>query len=172
MLRYFIILYTWMKRKTDKMYRLEYKKLDDYVMDKYHLIENDKTHTVVFVSTCNNSLNKHINDFKNDQRKHLENKNKIVHCSISDDNENVIMDTTDLFRRFCYYYDKDHTLEGFFKYIEEHKREFKKNMDDIDIYDYNFVIYLNDDEFTEVTHSIRDLINKNKRFRDLLKNLS
>lgn len=167
-LRYVISLYTWMKRTTDKMYRLDYKRIDEYFMDKYYLIENDKTHTIVFISTCNNSLHKHIIDFKMNKQRHLENKNKIVHCSITDSNENIIMDTTDLFRRFCYYYDKQHSLLGFFKYIDEHKREFKKNMDDINIYDYNFVIYLNDLTFTEVSYPIRDLINENKRFSDLL----
>ena len=167
-LKYMITFYSFMKRSKNKMYRLEYKKLDDYVMDKYHLIENDKTHTVVFMSNCNNALYKHIIDFKKDITSGLENKNLIVHCSISDDDNNIIMDLTELFRRFCHYYDKDYTLHGFFKYIEEHKREFKKNMSHVNIYDYNLIVYLNDNLFTEVSYPIRVILNENIKFSELL----
>lgn len=168
MLKYIITFYTFMKKSKDKMYRLEYKNLNDYVMGKYHLIENDKTHTIVFVSTCNNKLFKHVTDFKMNIGKNLENKNLIVHCSISDDKNNIIMDLTELFRRFCYYYDKHHTLHGFFKYIDDHKKQFNKNMVYVDIYDYNLNIYLNDDTFTEISYPIKNLLDENKSFYELL----
>ena len=168
--RYVIICYSYMKKPGDKMNRLEYKLLDDCVVDKYYVTDSGKSHTLVFVASCNNTLYGHITDFKRDIKRSIKNKNMIVHCSISDDSDNIVMDLTELFRRFCYYYDKNHTLHGFFKYVDEHRKEFKKNMEGVNIYDYNLSIYLNDDSFNEICYSIRDILDTNKKFSELLIN--
>jgi hypothetical protein len=166
--KYIIQFYFYIKQKrNNSMHPAEYKKLNKYFIQKYNLISNDKDYTIMFMSHEKNKLTHHINDFKNNIEDNLMNRDLIVHCNISSDND-IVIELTDIIRKFCYYFDKDYSLDMFFEYLDNYIIENKPQMQYINIYDYNFCIYLNDSDFTERLFPLKTLIKKSKTFKELL----
>ena len=164
---YIIRLYFYIKRtRNNSMYKKEYKKLNRYFIEKYHLISNDKDYTIMFMSSDNSKLNDHISDFKDNIQDNLMNKDLIVHCNISSD-EDLVIELTDIIRKFCYYFDKDYSLDMFLEYLDDYIVENKPQMQHINIYDYNLCVYLNDSEFTERVFPLKKLTNSGKTFKEL-----
>jgi hypothetical protein len=164
---YIIRLYFYIKRtRNNSMYKKEYKKLNRYFIEKYHLISNDKDYTIMFMSSNNSKLNDHISDFKDNIQDNLMNKDLIVHCNISSD-EDLVIELTDIIRKFCYYFDKDYSLDMFLEYLDDYIVENKPQMQHINIYDYNLCVYLNDSEFTERVFPLKKLTNSGKTFKEL-----
>jgi hypothetical protein len=156
---------------------------------EFDVVHNNKTHNIIFLnengsefynnteindfrsnindfrSNINdfrsniNDFRSNINDFRSNINEYLLNKNMIVHCSITDENGDIVVDTTVEFRKFCYYYEKKFVLLPFFNHIQNYIRN--KGNNDINIFDYNFTIYLNDSEFTEYKYCIRDILYSN-----------
>lgn len=137
-----------------------------YNIQRYDVVHNNKTHDIIFVNKTGNESETctEINDFRSNIDNYLLNKNMIVHCSITDKDKGKddIVDTTEEFRKFCYYYEKGVELLPFFNHIQNYVRDKGDNdrniFDDINIFDYDFTIYLNDSEFTEYTYKIRDIL--------------
>lgn len=127
-------------------------------IQRYDVVHNNKTHNIIFVNETGNESETctEINDFRSNIDNYLLNKNMIVHCSITDKGKDDIVDTTEEFRKFCYYYEKGVRLLPFFNHIQNYVRN--KGDKDINIFDYDFTIYLNDSEFTEYTYKIRDVL--------------
>ena len=135
---------------------------------EFDVVHNNKTHNIIFLNengsefynnTEINDFRSNINDFRSNINEYLLNKNMIVHCSITDENGDIVVDTTVEFRKFCYYYEKKFVLLPFFNHIQNYIRN--KGNNDINIFDYNFTIYLNDSEFTEYKYCIRDILYSN-----------
>ena len=164
---YIIRLYFYIKRtRNNSMHKKEYKKLNRYFIEKYHLISNDKDYTIMFMSSDNSKLNDHISDFKDNIQDNLMNKDLIVHCNISSD-EDLVIELTDIIRKFCYYFNKDYSLDMFLEYLDDYIVENKPQMQHINIYDYNLCVYLNDSEFTERVFPLKKLTNSGKTFKEL-----
>ena len=140
-----------------------------YNIQLYDVVHNNKTHNIIFVNETGNETETctEIKDFRSNIDNYLLNKNMIVHCSITDKDKHndIIVDTTEEFRKFCYYYEKGVILLPFFNHIQNYVRNKGNNhrniFDDINIFDYDFTIYLNDSEFTEYTYKIRDILHCN-----------
>ena len=145
-----------------------------YNIQRYDVVHNNKTHNIIFVNETGNETGNEsetvneINDFRSNIDNYLLNKNMIVHCSITgkvtgkvtekvtETGKDDIIDTTEEFRKFCYYYEKGVILLPFFNHIQNYVRN--KGDKDMNIFEYDFTIYLNDSEFTEYTYSIRDIL--------------
>jgi hypothetical protein len=95
------------------------------------------------------------------------NKDLIVHCNISNDDE-LVVELTNIFRKFCYYFDKDYTLDIFIEYLHDYISENYSDMQHINIYKYNLCVYLNDNEFSEKAFSLKTVINEGKTFKELI----
>lgn len=83
-------------------------------------------------------------------------RNNIVHCSLQNEVD-IILDLTGVFRKFIYHFDKEtdeSKLRHFFKYLE-YKYKLKDNIDDL-----YFVIFKNDDDFTEIKEKVKDINDK------------
>jgi|UniRef100_A0A6C0AM54 hypothetical protein len=168
--KYIIGLYFYIKRtRNNSMCKKEYKKLNRYFIEKYHLISNDKDYTIMFMSSDNSKLRNHISDFKDNIKDNLTNRDLIVHCNISSD-QDLVIELTDIIRNFCYYFDKDYSLDMFLEYLDNYIIENKPQMQYINIYDYNLCVYLNDSEFTERIFPLKKLTNSGKTFKELLLN--
>jgi hypothetical protein len=128
---------------------------------EYNIVHNNKDHIVIFAndSCISHDFSSEINDFKSNINEYLLNKNMIVHCSITNEHDDIVLDTTVEFRKFCYYYEKKFVLLPFFNRIQNYIRN--KGNNDVNIFDYNFTIYLNDSEFTEYKYCIRDILHSN-----------
>jgi len=165
--RYIIRFYFYIKQaRNNSMYKKEYKKLNKYFIEKYHLVSNDKDYTIMFMSSDRCKLNNHISDFKNNIEDNLMNRDLIVHCNISS-GEDLVIELTDIIRKFSYYFDKEYTFDMFLEYLDNYIIENKPQMKYINIYDYNLCIYLNDNVFTERLFSLKTLANSGKTFKEL-----
>jgi hypothetical protein len=127
-----------------------------YNINEYGVVHNNKTHNIIFVNENESEFCTEINDFRSNINEYLLNKNMIVHCSITDKDQDIVVDTTEEFRKFCYYYEKNFVLLPFFNHIQKYIHS--KGGNNVNIFDYNFTIYLNDSEFTEYTYCIRDIL--------------
>lgn len=122
--------------------------LGKYTIKKYDVMYNNKNQEIMFV---NESIDLH--EFEINKEEYLSNKNLLVHCSIINEGGDIILDTTDEFRKFCYYYKGDLELMVFFNYTQS---LFKKRGINCNVFDEKFLIYLNDTVFTECTYPIRE----------------
>ena len=146
-------LYTYYKKyKKDTnniLYIRSCKTIDDYRVEEYEISVVDKNHKIIFVSKDGKSFDKDISNFKRNILTKLQNKMMIVHCSITNENGDIIIDITNVFRFFCYYFDTDMEIRILFRYIQS-----MYSM--LNIYDNNLTIYLNDNEFTELVYKIQE----------------
>lgn len=165
---YTIKLYYYIKkRRNNRMYKVESKELNGYFMEMYNLIKDDKDYKVMFMSKDKKDINVQFNDFKANMEDNIMNKDLIVHCNISNDDE-LVVELTNIFRKFCYYFDKDYTLDIFIEYLHDYISENYSDMQHINIYKYNLCVYLNDNEFSEKAFSLKTVINEGKTFKELI----
>jgi hypothetical protein len=137
-------------------------KLDDEIyVYEYNVCIKEKVHNVRIISD-NKKEDKEIYD---SIVKNVDNKQKIVYCSIMNGDE-CLIDLTNIFREFVYHMDDKietyNKMEYFFKYIKEKH----KHMEIKDIDEYQFVVYMNDDMFSEYKYKVKDLYDK--MFKDII----
>jgi hypothetical protein len=136
----------------------------------YHGLVNQKEHNLKVIK-------KAIGESENDDDdvvisnilRTLDSKNHIVHCSIVSSDDSTMLDLTSVFREFVYHFDRDDEMskmEHFFKYVTQYYEldNIEFGNDDDDLY---FVIYLNDDSFTEVKYKVKEI--NNHQFREVLR---
>jgi hypothetical protein len=165
-LSYVITVYTKFYNEEYNFKKTEEKKLDDYHLHKYNLILNNKQHTISFMSECDIELSKDVTKLKNNLKEKLLNKHFIVHCSITDYEDNIFIDLTDVFRHFFYYFDikcnendRIPRLKAFLRYVEDVYGTL------LDPNVYRLTLYMNDDNFTEYHYPLKDILDKT--FSDL-----
>lgn len=83
----------------------------------------------------------------------LELRNHIVHCSLLTPDESKMLELTCVFREFVYHFDKDDDLSRIEHFIEYVSKCYELD----EIWDWYFVIYLNDKQFTEVKYKVREI---------------
>jgi hypothetical protein len=83
-------------------------------------------------------------------------RNKFLHCSIMDAND-YALDLTQTLREFVYHYDKtdEHSLLQYFFEFVQHKFGTI-----LETRNYDFVLYMNDDEFTERRYPLQECFDK------------
>jgi hypothetical protein len=117
---------------------------DGYIDDK-HININVVSHIESDKSDISKVISNSIHD-----KLHL--KSKIVNCSLMDEDDNEIYDVTSLFREFIFHFegqDEKNKLKYFFKYLEVTLG--------ISVNHLNFVVYINNDDFTEQKFAINSL---------------
>lgn len=157
---FFIKLWKWKltiqnfykKRVENSMVQVDTCVIEDEVFVEYNTICEQKSHRLIFIDTS------HVVEFKKRQPDVLDNKRSIVFCGIMDSGGEVLYDTTDDIRKFCFYFDKSKSLGVFIKYLQY--KLYKNNYsDDIIKLLQNgiFTVYMNDECFSEKNYPIKDL---------------
>lgn len=137
---------------------------DDVVVCHYHGYLDKKYHKVKILE--NNVVTKIGEEKMKDIIDCLDKRNHIVHCSLMGEDEHQMLDLTTLFREFVYHFDKDDDmsrLEHFFEYVKMNYDLDKFGQQADDLY---FVVYMNDNNFTEVKSKVKEITAQ--QFRDLL----
>lgn len=129
---------------------------DNNMFIEYNVLWDGKEHKIVFVDKLD--INEDILQFRKDPGKYFVNKSNIVFCGIMDHNGDILFDSTDDIRKFCFYFDKQKSLSVFIHYLQE--KICKTIKKDADIYRNNFTVYMNDESFSEKTFLVKDLLYK------------
>lgn len=164
-----IKLYCYFTQKKDGIKVIKTKKLKtgDLGVEEYEIVVNTKKHDIVLIGDTSRELTNHFNDLISSISSKIENKNKIVYCSVVNKDGDIIIELTNIFRRFFYYFDKDDfKMSSFFDYVQDYIEEKSDIYNDLNIYDFNFIIYLNDLTFTELGYTIKYI--KDKSINDIL----
>jgi len=149
-------------RKDDGFYKKSEMLFEDYdnkylYLEEYYFVENGKEQKIVFISDKKKKIIEDVKNFKKNLENIFEKRNLIVYCGIKEkckESGYIEDDITNDFRSFVYYFDKDDfTLNTFFSYLNI-------NLDS------EFVIYKNDNNFTEKNFIVKDILNKT--FKELL----
>jgi hypothetical protein len=153
-----IRLYCYFTHKKDGIKVIKTKKLNNskLSLEEYEVILKTKKHNVVLVGESSIELTKHFNDLLSNISCAIEDKNKIVYCSVVNEDGDIIIELTNMFRNFFYYFDKDDfKMSAFFDYVQDYIDERSDIYNDINIYDFDFIVYLNDLTFTELGYTIK-----------------
>lgn len=103
----------------------------------------------------------------NDVVKVFDNRKSIVHCSLTNDKEDILVDLTCVFREFVYHFDKEDNIYDFIEYVVEYNKLDFGKMDKKTTY---LVMYKNDDNFTEIKHKLEELEEKTFKYVLEMKN--
>ena len=136
-------------------------------VEEYEIKFNSKKHNIVLIGDSSRSLTEQINDLVPSISDNLKYKNQIVYCSIVNENGDIIIELTNMLRSFVYYFDKeDFKLSLFFDYVQDYIDERFDIYNGVNVYDFDFMIYLNDLTFTELGYKINYI--KDKSIIDIL----
>lgn len=139
---------------------------DNVVVCHYHGYIDKKEHKLKVIK---NALCHHYADEIIDHIiDSLDLKNHIVHCSLITP-DNKILDLTSVIREFVYHFDKDDEwsrMEHFLKYVTDCYGGDLEELG-IDTNDMYFVVYLNDETFTEIKYKVEDITKH--QFKDVLR---
>lgn len=119
-------------------------------VDSYRVTYNEKTFQINVVNTTINKKPKRKLTM-NDVRECIKHKNKIVHCSIVNDDGDIVLDATTYVREFVLYFEsstEESRLHYFISYLED--------IHGMSLSEYKLMIYLNDEFFTERTYVIQE----------------
>jgi hypothetical protein len=155
------------KKKNNKINKIKYQKIRDLYIEEYEIYLNGKKHDTVLIANSSIILTENFNELMPNISNKLQNKNIIVYCNIINENGDVVIELTNIFRKFFYYFDKqDFKLKMFFDYVQAYCDEKDDMYNGINIYEYDFIVYLNDDSFTELGYKINYI--KEKSINDIL----
>jgi hypothetical protein len=163
-----IKLYSFIYKNNDnKINKIKYQKIRDLYIEEYEIYLNGKKHDTVLIANSSIILTENFNELMPNISNKLQNKNKIVYCNIINEKGDLVIELTNIFRKFFYYFDKqDFKSKMFFDYIQDYCDEKHDIYNGINIYEYDFVVYLNDDSFTELSYKINCI--KEKSINDIL----
>jgi hypothetical protein len=119
---------------------------------------NDKTYKINIVSSESSphpimSMSEEILDKVVIQR------NKLVHCSLMNDAEEMLIDTTEFIRRFAYHFEDDNRSNSAIRhFIQAISKEINVSVNELE--QVNLSIYLNDELFTEKLLKVSDIMEK------------
>ena len=155
------------QKKERSVKKIKTKDIQKFKMEQYEMVVNDKNHEIILIGYTSIELTYQFNELIRNVYDKLKYKNDIVYCSIIDDNGDIVIELTNIFRCFFYYFDKqDFKLWMFFDYIQDYIDEKAEIYKGIQIDNYNFMIYLNDDNFTELSYKIKEI--KDKSINEIL----
>lgn len=146
--------------------------MEDYSFYEYKIRYKEHSYYITLVNeNGNNHYQLKLEKLKQNLEKKLDNKNLIVHCSLVNADDDIVLDVTEDFRKFKYYYDEnkektennldiksEHSsytpyTKYFFEYLQN---KYPK----LDLHDLSLMIYKNDEQFTELRHRIENLYTK------------
>jgi hypothetical protein len=124
--------------------------INDSCFTEYDVIFNEKEYNFVMFSDFD------VLEFEKSIGNNIDKRNLIVHSSITNDMGEILFDITSDLRKFSFYFDKHVKLNMFFDFLDDKK--IKKR---VNITDYNIMLYMNDDNFTEKVYKIKEIYNTN-----------
>lgn len=130
-------------------------RISDYIYNEYDIVKERKRYNFVVLG---NDINTNLDNKLFDKDLYERNRNRIVHCNISDGDMNILFDLTYIFRKFYLYFDDVLNLDIFLEYVSK-----KYFYIDISNNDYHIVLYMNDNEFTERIYKLNNTL----KFSDL-----
>lgn len=146
-------------------------KMEDYNFYEYKLRHNEKNYYITLINSQNDIQDKihecKLNILKQNIEKKINNKNLIVHCSLVNKDDDIVLDVTNDFRKFKFYYD-EHKQDEYTLYLKYFFEYLKMKYTELDLTDLSLMIYKNDEQFTELRHSIENLYAKT--FFEILNN--
>lgn len=143
------------------------KLTNGYDLQNYRIInyiltsKNANKHNIKIIYDKDDILHDEITILK-DILKNNESKNNIVHCSLTNELTNDMIELTSLFREFLFHFDKKDNrsfIKNFLEYV-------KVSYDLDNINNYTFIVYLNDENFTELKYNNMQL--DTLRFYDIV----
>ena len=153
--------------KKNKINKIISKNIGNLKIEEYEIFLNDKKHDTILIASSSIELTEQFNELITNISNNLQNKNKIVYCNVVNQDDDIIVELTNIFRKFFYYFDKqDFKMEIFFDYVQEYLNDNNDKYNGVNIYNYNFIVYLNDDSFTELGYEIKYI--KEKSIIDIL----
>jgi len=120
--------------------------IDNVIFTEYDVIFNEKEYNFVLSSDFD------VLEFEKSIGNNIDKRNLIVHASITDDMGEILFDITSNLRKFSFYFDRRVKLNRFFDFLN-----------DENIADYNIMLYMNDDDFTEKVYKIKEIYNTDFR---------
>lgn len=135
-------------------------KMNGYNFYEYKIYHNEKNYFITLINLDNEEIhNMKLESLRENLEKKIDNKNLIVHCSLINKHDDIVLDVTNDFRKFKFYYDEHKNeictprVQYFFEYLQ-------KKYDTLDLSDLSLMIYKNDEQFTELKHNIENLYTK------------
>ena len=135
-----------MQKTLNKMTHKNKTIINNAVFTEYDVTFNEKEYNVVFF------MENDVVEFRKSIGANIDKRNFIVHASITDDMGEVLFDITDDLRRFSFYFDRHVQLNGFFDFLQQEKKN-----ECVKLTDYNVMLYMNDDVFTEKVYKIKEV---------------
>jgi hypothetical protein len=135
------------------------KIINKHIYTEYKITQDENEYVMIFVSDTNRMLYNDLVEFNKNKKDMILHKNKIVFAGITDENDQVLFDITNEFRKFCFYFDKQIGVNYFLDY-------FMYIQIDVDILDNYLTIYMNDEDFSQKKYSIKQISDKD--FSDIL----
>jgi hypothetical protein len=165
-IKLYSFIYSYFNKK-NKINKIKSKNIENLQIEEYEIFFNDKKHNTVLIASSSIKLTEQFNELVANMYNNLQNKNKIVYCNVVNEDGYLVIELTNMFRKFFYYFDKqDFKMKIFFDYVQEYLNDNKDIYNGINIYDYDFIVYLNDDSFTELGYKIKYI--KEKSINDIL----
>lgn len=131
---------------------------DNKRIHEYELLLDNKKHSCCLIEKEDSDIN--LRDIYEEYKEKHINKTLFLHCNLSY-NEDILIDLTTFLRKFVLHYHNegnDGKMKYFFEYlhhIKEINDFIKKNYEKFD--NSTFVIYLNDDVFTEKVYQTSEI---------------
>jgi hypothetical protein len=120
--------------------------IDNVIFTEYDVIFNEKEYNFVLSSDFD------VLEFEKSIGNNIDKRNLIVHASITNDMGEILFDITNNLRRFSFYFDRRVKFNRFFDFFHYEN-----------IADYNIMLYMNDDDFTEKVYKIKEIYNTDFR---------
>lgn len=165
-IKLYTIIYSYFNKK-NKINKIISKNIGNLKIEEYEIFLNDKKHDTILIASSSIELTEQFNELIKNISNVLQNKNKIVYCNVVNQDGDIVVELTNIFRKFFYYFDKqDFNMEIFFDYVQEYLNNNNDKYNCINIYNHDFIVYLNDDSFTELGYEIKSI--KEKSIIDIL----
>lgn len=137
----------------DSVEKIFCETINKHIYTEYKIIQDEKEYRMMFVSDTNRGLYNDLVEFNENKKDMILYKNKIVFAGITDENDLVLFDTTNEFRKFCFYFDQPICVNYFLNYF---MHMYKQN--DLDILDNYLTIYMNDEDFSQKKYCIKQIV--------------
>lgn len=142
------------KPVSNKMTQKTSTTINNSCFTEYDVVFNEKEYNFVVFSDYNRQSYNDVLEFEKSIGNNIDKRNLIVHSSITNDMGEILFDITHDLRKFSFYFDKHVKLNRFFDFLDDKK--IKKR---VNIIDYNIMLYMNDDNFTEKVYKIKEIYN-------------
>lgn len=137
----------------DSVEKIFCETINEHIYTEYKITQDEKEYMMTFVSRTNRGLYNDLVKFNKNKKDIILHKNEIVFACITDENDLVVFDTTNEFRKFCFYFNNPICVNYFLHYF---MYTYKQN--DVDILDYYLTIYMNDDDFSQKKYCIKQIL--------------